>query len=91
MTALAVLDFFRETETNPLEGLKMATMVTGAQLRKAVQTGELIKDGIPDSVEGVKYDFHLSPSRCGRTAQPKAQAKPCRNSHAWRTLYRPWI
>jgi len=58
MTATTVLDFL-ETETRD-EGLKMATMVTGAELRKAVEKGEFIKDGDPDSVEGVKYDFHLS-------------------------------
>ena len=57
--SLTMLDFFRETETKP-EDLSMATMVTGAHLRQAVESGELIQNGIPDSVEGVKYDFHLS-------------------------------
>jgi deoxycytidine triphosphate deaminase len=60
MAATTVLDLFLETESSAGEGLEMATMVTGNELRRAVQDGEFIKDGIPDSVEGVKYDFHLS-------------------------------
>src|SRR6266513_3507666 len=41
------------------EGSLMATMVTGEELREAVKRQTFIKDGDPESVEGVKYDFHL--------------------------------
>lgn len=55
-----MLDFFHHNEKTRFEGLPMATMVTGSELRKAVESGDFIKDGDPDAVEGVKYDFHLS-------------------------------
>ena len=41
------------------EGRRMANMITGEELRKAVALETFIKGGDPDSVEGVKYDFHL--------------------------------
>jgi len=41
------------------EGRIMTKMVTGEELRKAVALNNFIKGGNPDSVEGVKYDFHL--------------------------------
>jgi deoxycytidine triphosphate deaminase len=41
------------------EGLLMANMVTGEELRDAVKQQTFIKGGDADSVEGVKYDFHL--------------------------------
>ncbi len=37
----------------------MANMITGEELRNAVTLETFIKGGDPDSVEGVKYDFHL--------------------------------
>jgi deoxycytidine triphosphate deaminase len=60
MTSAMMLDLFHDNEKTLFEGLQMATMVTGNELRRAVESGEFIKDGDPGSVEGVKYDFHLS-------------------------------
>lgn len=60
MASATVLDFFPETEARSAEGMSMATMVTGSELRKAIETSEFITGGDPGSVEGVKYDFHLS-------------------------------
>lgn len=37
----------------------MPMLLTGDGLRKAVTDGTFIKDGDADSVEGLKYDFHL--------------------------------
>lgn len=38
----------------------MAVMITGNDLREAIQSGTLIEDANPHSVEGIKYDFCLS-------------------------------
>ncbi|MBW8303239.1 MAG: hypothetical protein K0M78_04720, partial [Brevundimonas sp.] len=41
------------------EDVAMPRLLTGARLRTAVEEGTFIKDGVPSSVEAVKYDFHL--------------------------------
>jgi len=47
----------------------MPRLVTGERLRQAVVDGSFIKAGDPDSVEGLKYDFHLG----GRVLKAKYQ------------------
>jgi dCTP deaminase len=37
----------------------MPTMLSGARIREAIRDATFILDGVPDSVEAVKYDFHL--------------------------------
>jgi deoxycytidine triphosphate deaminase len=40
---------------------RMGLMLTGSRLREAVAAGRLVSGGDPGGVEGVKYDFRLSP------------------------------
>jgi hypothetical protein len=40
-----------------LERPSVPTLVTGDRLREAVKRGTFIKDGDPNSAEGIKYDF----------------------------------
>jgi deoxycytidine triphosphate deaminase len=40
---------------------KMPTMVTGQELRVAIEKGSFVQDGDVNCVEGVKYDFRLGP------------------------------
>jgi deoxycytidine triphosphate deaminase len=61
MTARAVLELLETKSQTAKDRTAMATMVTGDELRKGVETGQLVQQGDPASVEGVKYDFHLSP------------------------------
>ena len=52
---------YYETQTLGVgETRSMATLITGDGLRGAVEDG-FIKHGISQCVEGVKYDFRLSP------------------------------
>ncbi len=39
----------------------MSTMVTGRELRTAVESATFLQGGVVDCAEGVKYDFRLSP------------------------------
>jgi len=60
MTAsLAVLDLL-ETDTPEEDWIPMANMVTGTELREAVERQTFIEGGDPRCAEGVKYDFRLS-------------------------------
>ncbi len=59
-TAHAMVHSPRKTDSIERAEL-MATMVTGAELREAVQMQTFIQGGEPTCAEGVKYDFRLSP------------------------------
>jgi deoxycytidine triphosphate deaminase len=58
-TSLAVLDLL-ETEAIAEDWIEMAKMVTGIELRHAVEQQTFIQGGDPRCAEGVKYDFRLS-------------------------------
>jgi dCTP deaminase len=61
MAAAAVLRYERSAlNLHAREEVKLASLITGAELRKAVEDQSFIKGGEVRCAEGVKYDFRLS-------------------------------